>query len=278
MADAGAETVRWHNPAPFPQRYACHYPFQPFGDWRLAAPGMSLDRKLFTRRLKHGIKDLLGPLAYRNRSYAQEGEDLILRRIFEKRRGGFYVDIGSHHPFRFSNTYAFYRRGWRGLCVDPLPGSAARFKRWRPRDITLEVGVSQHASDLTYFMFNEAAVNTFSAEMAALRDGRNNWRILEQRRIATQPLAYLLDTHLPKPAPEIDFMSVDVEGLDLEVLQSNDWQRHRPRIVIAECLNSAISQWRNDPVVRFMSECNYFPVAKTVHSVFFLRDSEELAV
>lgn len=234
-------------------------------------------RKALTRRLKAALKDMLGPLAYRNRSYSQEGEDLLLQRIFGKRRDGFYVDIGSHHPFRFSNTYAFYRRGWRGVCVDPLPGTMARFRRWRPRDTALEVGVSERPSQLTYFMFNEPAINTFSAEVAAQRSGKNNWHIVERRQIDTLPLASLLDQHVPVAVREIDFMSIDVEGLDLEVLRSNDWARYRPRIVITECLNAAISGWSDDPVVLFMRQQGYLPVAKTVHSVFFQRDSEALS-
>lgn len=233
-------------------------------------------RKNLTRRLKAGFKDMLGPLAYRNRSYAQEGEDLVLQRIFGKRRTGFYVEIGSHHPFRFSNTYAFYRRGWHGICIDPLPGTAARFRRWRPRDIALETGVSETPSALTYFMFNEPAINTFSAELAGERQGKNNWHLVEQRQIATQPVSSLLDAHMPAAVEEIDFMSIDVEGLDLQVLRSNDWARYRPRIVITECLHSAMSRWSDDPVVLFMGRQRYLPVAKTVHSVFFQRDSEDL--
>ena len=58
------------------------------------------------------------------KSYAQEGEDLILyRMIYGKIDKGFYVDVGAHHPKRFSNTYFFYRKGWRGINVEPMPGS-----------------------------------------------------------------------------------------------------------------------------------------------------------
>ena len=59
----------------------------------------------------------------------------MLYRIFEGRKTGFYVDIGCHHPFRFSNSYLFYKLGWRGICVDPLPGTKALFNKWRPEDI-----------------------------------------------------------------------------------------------------------------------------------------------
>jgi len=230
--------------------------------------------KDLTRTAKAFLKDIRGPWAYRTASYSQEGEDAVLARFFGKKKNGFFVDIGSHHPHRFSNTYSFYRRGWSGICVDPLPGSMKRFRRWRPRDIALEMGVSEQASELTYYMFNEPALNTFSQELAQQRNGLNNWRVIEQRKVATRPLAELLAQHMPADIDEIDFLSLDVEGLDLQVLRSNDWGRWRPQIVVAECLDGAISRWHDDPVIHYMREQNYFPFAKTINSVLFLRDAE----
>lgn len=97
------------------------------------------------------------------KSYSQEGEDLVLARIFEELRitKGFFVDIGAHHPARFSNTNYFYRRGWRGINVDALPGTKKLFQRKRPRDITIECGVGSQEGVLKYFVFNEPALNTF---------------------------------------------------------------------------------------------------------------------
>lgn len=221
------------------------------------------------RRIKTNFKELLAPLTYRNRSYAQEGEDMVLRRLFEGQRRGFYVEVGCHHPFRFSNTASFYRMGWQGLCIDPLPGTRALFNRWRPRDIVLEMGVSQTPSALTYYMFDEPALNTFSAEQARACTSDNRYALKMQREVPTLPLSTLLEQHLPKPVPQIDFLSVDAEGMDLEVLRSNDWQRWRPRLVVAECAYSDVARWSEDPVVQFMASCQYRPVAKTVHSVIF---------
>ena len=77
------------------------------------------------------------------KAYAQEGEDLILYRIFEQTPPGFYVDIGAHHPCCFSSTYLFYQRGWRGINIDAMPGSMDLFRRIRPRDINLESAISE---------------------------------------------------------------------------------------------------------------------------------------
>jgi len=109
------------------------------------------------------------------KSYSQEGEDLILLRIFEKKRIGFYVDVGAHHPFRFSNTYRFYLRGWRGINIDPMPGSMRLFNKFRKRDINLELAVGENEDTLIYYMFNEPALNTFDEGLAKTRDGKNGY-------------------------------------------------------------------------------------------------------
>jgi hypothetical protein len=92
------------------------------------------------------IKDFLKRIIYAYRwdswqrsSWSQEGEDLILARIFGDKPDGFYVDVGAHHPKRFSNTYYFYRRGWRGINIDAMPGSMLAFNRLRPSDINIEL-------------------------------------------------------------------------------------------------------------------------------------------
>jgi len=78
---------------------------------------------------------------YRVFSYSQNGEDRALWRYFEGQRDGFYVDIGAHHPFRFSNTYIFYKSGWRGINVDAMPNSMRAFRRYRKHDINIECAV-----------------------------------------------------------------------------------------------------------------------------------------
>lgn len=212
----------------------------------------------------------LSPNAWSTRSFAQEGEDLVLARHFGGQRDGFYVEVGSHHPFRFSNTYLFYRRGWRGLCIDPLPGTARQFRRSRPRDIALEIGVSREPSTLRYHMFNEPALNTFDSALAAERDGTKGYHVLEIREVETQPLRAILARHLPAGLGAIDLLSIDVEGLDLEVLKSNDWTRWRPRAVVVECLGATLDALFEDESYRCLVGLGYQAYAKTGQSVIFV--------
>ena len=108
---------------------------------------------------------------YALKSYSQEGEDMILRRLFENQTKGFYVDVGAHHPIRFSNTYFFYKKGWRGINIDAMPGSMKLFNKIRPRDINIEKAISDKKEVLTYYVFNDPALNGFSKKLF----GRKRW-------------------------------------------------------------------------------------------------------
>lgn len=86
---------------------------------------------------------------------------MILRRIFENVENGFYVDVGAHHPKRFSNTFYFYKKGWSGINIDAMPGSMSLFNKIRPRDINIEAAVSNEKEEVIFYIFNEVALNTF---------------------------------------------------------------------------------------------------------------------
>ena len=202
-------------------------------------------------------------------SFSQEGEDGVLQRLFERKPVGFYVDVGSHHPQRFSNTYRFYLRGWRGINIDPLPGSKAQFDEVRSRDDNLELGVSSKRGILTYFEFVEPALNTFDSEVAEKR-AKDGWPKLAESKIKVYPLRDILAQHIP-PATEIDFFSIDVEGLDLDVLRSNDWSQFRPKYVLAEALEiQDIRQVQQTELHAFMESVNYSLFAKTMNTLFFV--------
>ena len=96
--------------------------------------------------------------------YSQEGEDCILRVLFQGKETGYYVDVGAHHPYRYSNTAVFYKRGWSGLNIDATPGSMDLFNEHRPRDVNIEAAVSDENQRLTYHIFDEPALNTFDSE------------------------------------------------------------------------------------------------------------------
>lgn len=203
------------------------------------------------------------------RSYSQEGEDMILRRVFEGQPAGFYVDVGAHHPVRFSNTYYFYQHGWRGVNIEPNREAVALFRRHRPRDINLALGIGEQPGELTYYRFNEPALNSFDEQLALRRTRETDYRIVGKERVAIARLGAVLSRHLPDGC-EIDFLSVDAEGMDLAVLSSNDWELFRPRVVVAEALRADIAVLLAGPINRYLSGLGYSFFAKTHNSVFFV--------
>ncbi len=208
---------------------------------------------------------------YALKSYSQEGEDMILRRLFEKQKTGFYVDVGAHHPKRFSNTFFFYKKGWCGINIDAMPNSMSLFNKLRPRDTNLEIPISDKKQKLKYYMFNEPALNSFSKELAEKRDGKDHHKIISEKDMETSTLEEIFEKHLPH-GQEIDFMSVDVEGLDLQVLKSNNWKRFRPKFVLVEVLGSSIKEIANSKEYKHLAGFGYDFFAKAVNTVIFRRE------
>lgn len=203
-------------------------------------------------------------------TFSQEGEDMILSRYFQGKMKGFYVDIGAHHPVRFSNTYKFYLMGWRGINIDAMPGSMSAFNEIRPEDINLELSVSLTEEELTYYIFNDYALNTFSKEVAESKNGKDGFTITRQIKLHTYPLYEILDKYLPKKMT-IDFFSIDVEGLDIEVLKSNNWDLYRPELILVEDLKTDLENIFASEIYDLLRKHDYKLVYKTFNTLFFKR-------
>jgi FkbM family methyltransferase len=165
-------------------------------------------------------------------SYSHLGEDMILRAFFARypiNYPGFYVDVGAHHPIKFSNTYYFYRLGWQGIAIDPIPGGKTKFRKYRPRDTFIAAGISETGGKMTYYIYASSPLNTFSEGVVRLRPDE----VVHTTRVETLTLREVLTSYLP-PGQIIDFLSLDVEGYELEVLKSNEWERFRPRVIVVE--------------------------------------------
>jgi FkbM family methyltransferase len=224
---------------------------------------------------RNWLRGLTGARAFANLSFSQEGEDILLARIFNDAEPGSYIDVGAHHPFRFSNTYIFYRRGWRGINIDAMPGSMLPFRTQRPRDTNLEVGISAEPGTATFNIFSEPALNTFDPEIARQREGAGH-AIRQRVQVECLPLSEIVRRHLPEKPGRNSFLSVDVEGLDLQVLQSNDWSLYAPSIIVAEVGGKTIDELLSNEVARFLERQGYALFSKLGHSVFFKRFDFEI--
>lgn len=233
---------------------------------------LSALKKLIPPTMRQALVETMGRRTHARTSYAQEGEDLLLLRLFDNRDSGIYVDVGAHHPFRFSNTCLLHERGWRGINIDARPGSMQPFRRFRRGDVNLELGVSEQQARLEFFVFAEAALNTFDAELARTRQAEG-WPLVQRKLVDCLPLARIIEQHLPTlGATQIDLLTVDAEGLDLQVLRSNDWGRFRPKAIVVEILQRNLGQVMRSETVSFLAGVGYCPSAKLYNSVVFLPD------
>lgn len=216
-------------------------------------------------RAKEIVDLALNPHAYI--SYSQFGEDLLIDVMFHGRIDpGFYVDICAHHPKRFSNTFLLHKKGWRGINVEGDPELINLFRDERPNDINISAFVSDKEEVVTFNRFNESAVNTISGGKAA--DYSARWHIVSSEQISTRTLAGILDQHLP-PGQNIDLLSVDVEGVDLQVLQGNDWSKYRPTQVVVELEGLDFMNAAAHPAVQYMQQEGYRLSAFIHVSAFF---------
>jgi FkbM family methyltransferase len=208
-------------------------------------------------------------------SYSQEGEDLVLLRLFERRREGFYVDVGAHHPMRFSNTCIFHERGWRGINIDPDPTAIALFQKCRPDDTNLQLGISDVSGTLNYYYFNEHALNTFDPVLARKREHIPGYRLEKVLSVPVRRLEEVLAESLPANQL-IDFLSVDAEGYDLNVLKSNNWSRFRPSFVLAEALECTLVGVSENPICKYLFYEGYELYAKTINTLVFRDAGKDL--
>jgi FkbM family methyltransferase len=164
-------------------------------------------------------------------SHAQNGEDVVLSRAFADLPTGFYIDIGACHPVEDSITLHFYERGWRGVNVEPDQTLHAAFVASRPGDTNLCAAVARTRGRTDFHPTGTRGHGTLDAALASARsDGR------PAERVPTLQLSDVIDCHGPDSG-DIDFLKIDVEGWEAEVIASGDWARHRPRVLLIESVD-----------------------------------------
>lgn len=167
-------------------------------------------------------------------SYSQKGEDLIIDRLLGHKKNGFYVDVGAYDPHRFSNTKRFYKKGWRGINIEPNFSGYQKFLKHRKTDINLNIGIGQINSKLKFYKFNPNTLSTFSKEEAD-NYVEQGYKLKDTIDVCVRKLADVLNQYCKNK--EIDFISIDTEGSDAIVLKSNDWSRFKPKLI---CIESVV--------------------------------------
>jgi FkbM family methyltransferase len=235
--------------------------FKEFIKWRILAPF----------RINHF------PSSYS--SHSELGEDMMIRGVLHHmgmhwEQKGFFIDIGAHHPVSTSNTWHFYRKGWHGINVDATPGSMEAFGSLRPRDINLELCITpNHLGNVPFFCFDNPLLNTFDKHQAETYVDSGVARLIETHQVPSITLTELCHKYVPANT-RIDFLSIDIEGLDDVVLSSHDWEKWRPCLVVFEKHGGDIGHLEDDPLVAFLVSHGYTLAGACRYSLI-MADSRE---
>lgn len=183
-----------------------------------------------------GIRDLRSYFRCRMKGdFSQHGEDKFIRSFFSNVDKGRYLDLGASHPFRISNTYSLYRLGWSGLTVEPIPRLAAMHRRWRPRDLMLNCAVGLEPGSMDFFEMTPSVASTLDEKTA--QDFQREGRAVLFKRYKI-PVVTLNSLFMrPEAGNSIDFLSIDVEGLDARLLSTIDFRNYRPKLICIECID-----------------------------------------
>ncbi len=207
--------------------------------------------------IRYFIEWAIPSIWFYKRSYSQDGEDVTLESLLacDKNYKGFYIDVGAHHPYRFSNTALFYKKGWRGINIEPTPTLFGPFERHRKDDINLNVGVSHEKDVLEFFEFDEPALNSFDKEKSEDIDKGVRYNITKRSLIPVQTLESILDEYCADKRI-IDFITIDAEGWDLNVIKSNNWDKYNFKFVLVEADVEIANLFENE-VYQYLIARNY---------------------
>lgn len=208
---------------------------------------------------------------WRSIFYSCFGEDAVINNILNGKKNGFWVDVGAFHPEKYSNTKFFSERGWTGINVEPNIENFKLFKQRRPADINLNLGVFTQESKLDYYSFIDGLYNTFDEK---LKDDlvKKGVQQIGTNSIRVTTLANIIKENCPDR--QIDFLNVDVENLDLEVLQSNDWDKYTPSVICVEDHEyDASTGVPNSRISTFLTDKGYILDSKCRFSLIFRHSS-----
>ncbi|MBS1668862.1 MAG: FkbM family methyltransferase [Bacteroidetes bacterium] len=208
-------------------------------------------------------------------SFSQAGEDQVVSYLFHTLGipKPTFLEIGSNHPYSGNNTYFFYNRGSRGVCIEPDPDLYELLRKKRPQDIILNVGIGlqkQQQADLYIFPYPYSGWNTFSFEEASFREKESGIKIFKKTTVQLIDINSVFEKYFTTPP---NFLSIDIEGLDYEILQSIDFAKYKPDVICAETISFSTKneEVKTDEIAVFLESKGYFVYADTHINTIFCR-------
>lgn len=208
--------------------------------------------------------------AFRQKSYAQLGQDTMINSFLRAKPGssGFYLDVGAYHPFRISNTYLFYEFGWSGICIDPNPATEKAYQKWRPRDTFVRCAIGDASGELDYWAFKTASQNTCDPRTGSNRASKHPDNLLGVIKTPVKTVDSILEEHAQGRA--LDFISIDVEGLEDRVFAGFDLDAWKPKVVVFES-NERPATHLSSKFWKHLSAKGYELAVHTSRDAFYIR-------
>lgn len=224
--------------------------------------------------IKEFLKKVL--YSYKNTSYSQAGEDMVVRYLFRdigKNDKITYLDLGTNTPDYGNNTYWFYQRNGKGVCVEADPTLIRRIKQVRPKDKIINAGVAfSTEKESDFYIFNVPSISTFNKEEAEIRNKSGQNKIVNVAKVPLLNINNLIEQNFDTYP---DFISIDIEGLDLDVLKSLDLERFPIPVICAETCTYSENHIRSKDlsIADFMLSKGYEVYADTYINTIFTNKS-----
>jgi hypothetical protein len=193
-------------------------------------------------------------------TYSQLGEDCVLFELLINRlkvTHGYYIDLGCFHPRKYSNTFILTLLGWSGLNVDASHSSIEQFRKERSKDVNVWCGIvgpKVKDEELDYYLFDPPAASTLSASQAEIWQRHFKWRLIEVTKVKVLGINELLETYVPDNK-QIDYLNIDIEGLDEQIILAIDFTKYKPRVISVEIHFADLTQIAQNQVFqRLLSE------------------------
>ena len=211
----------------------------------------------------------------RKTSFSQCGEDLITDYIFKLRGilNPTYLDIGANDPFYISNTALFYMNGCRGINIEANPALIENFKKERPEDVNLNIGIGSQESMLDFYVINDPTLSSFSKVECEKFIATGKYRIRETLKIKVTTIQKILNEFNNGVFP--DFLTIDAEGMDFEILRTIDYTNNAPKVICVEAAEySPIGAGeRRTELIDFLVSQGYYEYANTnLNAIMVNRD------
>ena len=213
-------------------------------------------------------------LYYRNKayikraSYSQDQEDLFINDYFKKIDNGFYLDIGCYHPIKYSNTALLYNRGWQGINIDMNQTSIDLFNILRKKDKNICATISSSNKEVTQYIDHfYSPVNTIDKNFSQVISKRIQIKHFSKKNIFTSTFTEIVKKYKIQ-ITKIDFLNIDVEGHDYEVLKGIDLLNIKPKIICIEVDNHE-KNLSNEKIKNYLIKLNYKIIKRIGFNVFF---------